>query len=629
MFSRRCICPIRLSIAMVLVGGLRVFAMTDGWMPGDGCLADDSQKGIAMDFRQDMAAREEYFVALSNDVEHVARVVRRSRLAWLTVDGKAVPPVLFKGHSAGGNGNPFSGKAMFEAGVPILVANVGFRGTPWFPKSAWTHEGFDADLMCEKLIRTFLTATNALWMVTLRVDPPMEYVCWHPDEAWMTTDGTYVYGDGVHATGTKSSVCARDESLPPGKQSWPWVSMHSRVWREELKRNVATFVSALKSRGLSKRIIGIHLGGFHDAQFATVFPDFSPSAKDAFAASGETDYDRFLKFGPQRLCDELAAHVKNCFGKDIIVFRWCMSAFGDSYCSSHDIGLFLKSKFVDGLVPQPSYELREPGRPFGSLLPSASFHLHGKLLIHEFDLYPWIIRDPKRPEWFDRMVSRGKNPDEWRTIHRKLAGSMIARRTGWWYFDMGGGWYTPPEIAADIRDVQGFLRRDLRPRDLSWHPDVALVIDAKELLARQSVGGCKPYRTKFQKIIEEMARSGVPYDCYLAADFEDDPLLAARYKVVFRYDGETPVLSTSEIKRRVVAAGAYHPVPVATVEVDMNGEFLSVHAIWDCRPDFILPFRCRVVNLKTGREEGTVDGKLPLDMKRGQTCWFRLVREDE
>ena len=610
--------------AVLVLPSAEAFAFTDGWMPGDGSFLDDPQKGLAMDFRKDMAAPEAYRAQLSNDVEHVARVVRRGGISWLTVDGKAVPPVLFKGHSAGGAGNPFSGRIMSEAGVPILVANVGLRDSPWFPSSPWTRDGFDAKAVVDRALRHMLTSTNALWMLTLRVDPPMDYVSWHTNEAWRVADGGIVYGNGVHAQRTQSDLVPRDLKLPPAKQTWPWVSMYSRVWRDELKRNLSAFIAELRASGFAKRIVGIHLGGFHDAQFATAYPDHSPAAKAAFAASGETDYNRFLKFGPQRLCDELAAHVKSCFGKDIVVLRWCMGAFGGSYCSSHDIGEFLKSEHVDGLVPQASYELREPGRPFGSILPHSSFHAHGKLLVHEFDLYPWIIRDPGRPKWFDRMVSRGKNPDEWRTIHRKLAGAMIARRTGWWYFDMGGGWYSPPEISSDIRAAMADVRRLFRPRETEWHPDAALLIDAENLLALQDPADCKAPKTRIQKIVEEIARSGVPFDSYLLEDFERDPSLAGRYKAVFRYDRDTPVLSTTEIRRRVGEAGGYMPVPAATVEVDMNGDFLSVHAIWDCKTDFVLPFDCRVVNLKSGREEKVVGGKLPLEMKRGETCWFGL-----
>lgn len=610
--------------AVALTGAATACAA--GWLPGDGTLLDDPQKGLAMDFRKDMAELGSYLRFVSNDVDHVARVAKREGVSRLVVDGMDVPPVLFKGHAAGGEGNPFSGKVMDAAGVRILVANVGLRGSPWFPKSPWTRDGFDAQAVVRTTLRPLLTATNALWMLTLRVDPPMDYACWHTNEAWRAADGGYVYGNGVHVQDSRPTLEPRNVKLPPAKQTWPWVSLYSRVWREELKRNLSAYIAELKASGISKRVVGVHLGGFHDAQFATAMPDYSPAAKAAFVASGEKDYVRFLKFGPQRFCDELAEHVKRAFGKDIVVFRWCMGAFGANFCSSHDIGEFLKSRFVDGLVPQASYELRAPGRPFGSILPAASFHLHGKLLVHEFDLYPWIIRDPGRPKWFDRMVSRGRNPDEWRTIHRKLAGAMIARRMGWWYFDMGGGWYTPPEISSDIGEVQAFLRRGYAPRNLAWHPDAALVIDAEDLLALQSPEACRSPKAKIQKIIEELARSGVPYDSYLLADFETDPALAGRYKAVFRYDRHTPILSTSEIRRRVGEAGGYMPVPAATVEVEMNGDFLSVHAIWDCKTAFVLPFPCRVVNLKNGQMESVSAGRLPLELKRGETRWFGLER---
>ena len=71
-------------------------------------------------------------------------------------------------------------------------------------------------------------------------------------------------------------------------------------------------------------------------------------------------------------------------------------------------------------------------------------------------------------------------------------------------------------------------------------------------------------------------------------------------------------------------AGAYVPLAADIAQVDMNGAFVNLHALEDAVCDFRLPYPCRVVNLKTGREEKTRDGILPLKMSAGETCQFAL-----
>lgn len=49
-----------------------------------------------------------------------------------------------------------------------------------------------------------------------------------------------------------------------------------------MRTNLVALVDALKAAGLSKRIVGIHLGAFHDHQFATRRLDFSRPAIEGF-----------------------------------------------------------------------------------------------------------------------------------------------------------------------------------------------------------------------------------------------------------------------------------------------------------------------------------------------------------
>jgi len=65
------------------------------------------------------------------------------------------------------------------------------------------------------------------------------------------------------------------------------------------------------------------------------------------------------------------------------------------------------------------------------------------------------------------------------------------------------------------------------------------------------------------------------------------------------------------------------PAPYG-LQVDMNGSFVSVHAIIPGRYAFRLPRPCRVTNLKTGREVDAPGGVLTLDLTAGETRWYGL-----
>ena len=74
-------------------------------------------------------------------------------------------------------------------------------------------------------------------------------------------------------------------------------------------------------------------------------------------------------------------------------------------------------------------------------------------------------------------------------------------------------------------------------------------------------------------------------------------------------------------------AGAFVAADPGT-EVDMNGDFMSLHALTTGRRRIALPFPARVVNVKSGSEEPADSDGFDMTMTAGETCWFRLFRRD-
>ena len=570
----------------------------------------------ARDFSSGIADPEAFNAMLAKDFEHTGRVEKGpDGYARLLVDGKPIPPILFKGGHVSPPDYQFGGRRMHEVGVPLLVSEIRL-GTSANRLHYWTTNGFDAAGAATEVRRSMLAAPSALYVLTVKLDAPAGWCLLHTNEIWRTENGDPCYGHGGHLIGTKP---------PEGQVTWPWPSYHSKVLQEETKRVLTEFIAELKRTGISKRIVGIHLGGYHDAQFATARPDWSEPARRAFAESGESDYAAFLKRRPMELQDDYARLIRREIGKPIAVFRWCMSAFGLGFCSSHDIREFADSKEIDAIVPQVSYSWRSPGYAVGVKMPFSSLHLNGKLLVTEHDLRTYASWPSEENIMRRAGLSRAEDIDEWRTINRKTAGQMIARRTGFWYFDMEKGWFDDSEIAADIGDVVRQSREIYIGKADPWRPTAAFIIDEADLLALQRASGqCEQPKADINRYIEEIAASGVPFDVYMKGDIDRYPEVAARYAYRLDYNRATPLKTAMVLNAEARASGAYVPLPPGVVQVDMNGDFVSLHCLVPGHYDFLLPRECEVVNMKSGLTEPTNDRILPVEMTAGETCWFRL-----
>lgn len=722
--------------------------------------------------RQEEAA---FDASIARDCEHVAKVIRRDGRSFLCVDGRETMPVVYKGKSARGadGASHYCGKKMEESGVRLQVVSTRFGDSPK-SRGFWTPNGYDAKSAVADIKDAMRMAPNSLFILTLILDAYPEFTDEHPDEVWTLADGRAVWGHNVHAGFTFDPEKAKKSG------QWRWASNHSLVWRDAVKRNIATLVEELRRQGLSKRIVGIHLGGYHDAQFATRHPDFSKPAVAVFRRWQESHYGkvrwfdapvfgdepylrpgrddaqiayyRFLKVAPFEMLEDLAGWTKRCFSKDIVAVRWCMSAFGGTFCSAYDITAFANSRNIDIIVPQPDYKHRIPGIGIGQRLPSESFHLHGKLFINEFDLRTYGAVSGGESELRVTGLSQSVDDAMWQSTYRKLAGMMLADGHGWWFYDMAGGWFEPDGIAADIRDSIGVIRA-LQAKPVSkWSRSAAIVIDEEGAMLRNTVHKGRYYNfdeeNLFSTQMQILSSSGVPYDILLAADLMKDPSIGDKYRTIvfmgmysidaarktmldrlkskgrtlvflsgtgvcggadetgFSIDfGMTPAsnevvaepgvdvnmasyanhalkprllgvqaggywtprrdsvsdgagvsilaryasdrkgavaerglanwkgvfigsaagLTPQYFNRLVAESGGYAPMPYG-VQVNMNGNFVSLHCTIPGRYDFKLPFPCTVRNLKTREIVSTSNGCVRMDLVAGGTYWFRLHR---
>ena len=638
----------------------------------------------ATDFSADCIPRAEFRAQLAADRDHTAAVRKVAGVPRLFVDGQETPPVIYKAKLPRPwetNLYTFAGARLEREGVCLQALTLRFGRTVG-RVGFWTREGFDAEGAADALEDAMRAAPKSLFIPTLHLDAYPEFSAEHPNEVWRRADGSPVFGNG----GQAEKVTAHDPAL---EGRWPWISYHSTVWREAVKTNLAALVTTFRRRGLDKRIVGVHLAGYHDGQFATQVADFSPCALRAFArATGRLAvapefgsgkwlvpakneaaiaYLSFLKDQPLHLQEDFARYLRTLFGKPIVVAIWCMSAYSGTMGHAYFTTAFANSPEIDILVSQQEYGYRAPGVPLGTKLPFASFRKHGKLYVNELDYRTWGAFEM----WTDSEMSsiglgRVLDMPAWGTVHRRAVGQMFAERAGFWYYDMGGGWFAPPEIARDIGDVRRTEERLHTAVPSVWQPSAAFVIDEKGLLlVNQPCGLYEDWqRALIRRQIQQLASSSVPYDTWLMEDFLREPGLAAPYRtVVFAgmhavdarrrnllaaLDGDgrrlvylsgtgaadgamvsggmqvpEPDGLTAEAFHGIVCdSGGYVPVDRPGLQISMNGDFVSLHCLVPGRYRFRLPCVGDWENVKTGRLHRMAD-EIDLDLVAGETRWYR------
>lgn len=676
---------------------------------------------------------------------HVAEIRRIDGVSRLVVDGEIAAPVVYKSKNVPTTEiETFAGKKLDGSDVRLMVKSIRLGGTPQQP-GYWTPQGFDVKGAVRELKDAMRLAPKSLFLVSLGCAAYPEFTeKEHPEESWCTADGKRVYGTAGSCVSTYSSSGVFD----PKARKWPWPSYSSKVYRAGVKACIRSFVGELKAQGLSKRIVGIHTFGYHDGQFTAPYTDYSEPAKAAYREYVRspnclsTNYAFVAKQAGFRAQEEFAREFKQALGKPAIAVRWCESPLSPKMTGALDITSFVNSDVIDVIVTQPNYMQRRPAMPTVCPLPLASFHLHGKMLWNEFDLRTWGAFE----SWASSPVSLvglGHSEDftMWQTVYRKLAGMMDGARMGNWFYDMGGGWFEPDEIAADIKTLVREQRDLARLKPSPWRPDVAIVIDEAGLIQSERPFDCPHLQSELLRC--GCYGAGVPFEHYLAEDVMNDPTLLDRAKLVFLngfrriddrrkrfltqlaqpgrtlvfaaddgvfggaeatgfrlkveeglfshrtepipsfidaimmrqfrktekpldfqiggprisiveesgvtalsryssdnaiavasretagvrrvYVGEFAGLDSAAVLQLAKEAGAYAPLDRPGLLVDMNGDFISVHALKNGRYVFKLPFACRVKNMKTGRFETVSADEFALTVTAGETRRYRLL----
>jgi hypothetical protein len=518
--------------------------------------------------------KDEFDEFLARSADHTAKVAKVGGYSTFFIDGEKRVPIFYKSIASNHSKGYIGGSRMSSSGMDLQTVSLRLGATkyPSQGKGYWSAQGFDVTGAVERIRRQMAKAPNAKYLLSLGLAAYPEFCDQHPQETWINDYGQRVFGHQCHSP----------FRLPKEKKNvhWYWPSVYSELWHSATKARLTELVDALKRSGLSKLIVGVHLSGYHDGQFATVHPDYSPSACKAFRRHLKSkygtpeklrkswnmpnadfdnaqpvrlrhvyghhpylmlpqdrpaaDYLEFLKRGPFAVQEMFARHLKKEFGKPIVAVRYCMSFFGGSFCGAYDIEPFLESDAIDILCAQPNYGRRVPGVPMTCRLPLASFHQNGKMYFDEFDLRTYGAMTFWETEVATLSYSQAADDRMFSVINRKLAGQMLAGRMGWWYYDMAGGWFHPEGILSDISETVSSASKICGQASSPWHGDVAFVMDESGALLRNTLSQYdnpdETMTTSHQ--LESLAAAGVPVDKWMMSDWLKHPELSDRYRMI-------------------------------------------------------------------------------------------------
>lgn len=254
------------------------------------------------------------------------------------------------------------------------------------------------------------------------------------------------------------------------------------------------------------------------------------------------DYDRFTSemnagaiehFG-RLVKEETGGKITNgkvSGGKAVGVFYgYYLHMARAAYAGHLAIGQLLRSPYVDFFAAPKSYYRSTPGEPGGEMCPAQSINRR-KL---------WLDESDNRTHLCTAQGERhraAQNFSETRTVLWREFAKNTTHGSGFWWMDLGGGWYDDPQIMSEIKRIVELnqILQKIEHRSIS---EILIVTDEESEYYR-SVNP-KLHRQGLEESIREAHLCGAPVDMLRFADLGETDLRPYRLVIflsVVRPDG--------------------------------------------------------------------------------------------
>lgn len=243
----------------------------------------------------------------------------------------------------------------------------------------------------------------------------------------------------------------------------------------------------------------------------------------------EIDYDLFVS-DANAAALEYFAKIAKCKTNKLVGAFYGYSLYIDNASYSGHIALerLLNSPYVDFFASPKAYARSSVGEPGGEICPAQSINLK-KIFVDELDNRTYLATE-NAEDIKSGFVPKGFN--ETLTVMRREFSKDLSHDSGFWWMDLGGGWFSSEPLMDEIRNLVE-LNRSLRQQAHKSIADMLIVYDERSMaLIKESVDFHKGFLREF---INEAHLSGVVCDIYRQTDL---PLIdLSNYRlIVFAFD---------------------------------------------------------------------------------------------
>ena len=278
-----------------------------------------------------------------------------------------------------------------------------------------------------------------------------------------------------------------------------------------------------------------------------ITPENCPIPEPALRQSDNTAFERFVRVNDTHAIDydlfmsEVNANAMEHFGKIIkektskpvgAFYGYFLHVDNAAYTGHLAIERLLNSPYVDFFAAPKSYYRCKAGEPGGELSAVQSINLK-KRWLDELDNRTHLDSLANRPNYGeDETEWESKGMNDTKTVFWREYAKNLSHNSGFWWMDLGGGWFDDSEIMAEFKKITD-LNNSIRKCPHSSVSDVLIVTDER---SAYDMRANKDMRCGFaEDFIAEARMTGALVDVYRANDLFTIDL--SQYKlVVFAYN---------------------------------------------------------------------------------------------
>lgn len=233
------------------------------------------------------------------------------------------------------------------------------------------------------------------------------------------------------------------------------------------------------------------------------------------------DYDRFMSEINVTAIEHFGKLVKEHTNSKPVgcFYGYFLECHNAAYSGWLGYEKLLNSPYIDFMAAPKSYYRNEAGEPGGTLGPAQSVN-RKKLWMDELDNRTHIAHDMG-------FEHKSRNMDETRTVMWREFSKNMSHGSGFWWMDLGGGWFDDPEILKEVSIIEktaGAIRKKTG-RSIA---EILLVVDEESIY--HTVCNILFHKPMMQDMFRNVNLCGAPTDTYRLNDLETLDL--SQYKLI-------------------------------------------------------------------------------------------------